>query len=76
MSKIRNKNIILRSNEKVIFPNSQIYEDSTAGLTISGISTINTTKLIGITIDKSNLSDGAVLTYDATSNTFIFVNDS
>jgi len=73
MSKIRNKNIILGSDERIIFPNSQISDtDSTSGLSISGISSINASKIAGIPIDNSSLADQAVLKYDQASGSMIF----
>lgn len=71
MSKIRNRNIILSSNEVIKFPNSQVSD--TGSLEITGTVSIDATQIKGVEVDMTTLADEGYLSYDSTSGMLIFV---
>jgi hypothetical protein len=70
MAKVTDNNIVLVETEKIIFPNSQLSEDSTGTLIVSNA---DASKIQGITVDDSAIGDGKVLAYDQGSNTIKYV---
>ena len=71
MSKTRDNDIVLIETEMIKFPSSQMYEDATAGLVITGNSTIDASNLKGVEVNIATLVDQGALTYDSGSgNTF------
>jgi hypothetical protein len=72
MAKVTDNNLVLIETEMIEFPSSQIYEDSTAGLIISGTHDISASKIKGVEVNLETLVDQGSLTYHAASGKLIF----
>jgi hypothetical protein len=64
MAKVTDNNIVLVETEKIVFPNSELTEDSTGTLIVSNA---DASKIKGITVDDSAIGDGKALAYDQAS---------
>lgn len=64
MAKYSDNDIVLIETEKIRFPNSEISEDSTGSLILTGA---NANKIGGISVDNTDIADGKALAYDQAS---------
>jgi hypothetical protein len=76
MSKIKDNDLILIETEMIKLPTSQIYEDSTAGLIVTGTYTISADRIKDVDIDDSGKANGRSLTYNSITETLVYSDGS